>query len=73
MPFNEPGKSAIDPKSSLPATISLVIVAPTRSPFHCTSYFDVPVLAVTRQILEMEQIPVREISRPSGGVLIVVS
>jgi hypothetical protein len=36
-PFSEPGKSAITPKSSLPATISFVIGAPDVKSFHCTS------------------------------------
>jgi hypothetical protein len=36
-PFREPGKSAIAPKSSLPATISLVSGAPLVKFFHSMS------------------------------------
>ncbi|MNR42699.1 hypothetical protein D3C85_1612390 [compost metagenome] len=38
-PLNAPGKSAMAPKSSLPATISLVRGAPLVKFFHCTSYW----------------------------------
>ncbi len=70
-PFSAPGKSAIAPKSSLPATISLVSGAPDVKSFHCTSYFTSWYLPVRGRYLSSRCSS--RINRPPVAQLIVVS
>ncbi|MCY1367876.1 hypothetical protein D9M69_548270 [compost metagenome] len=70
-PLKEPGKSAMAPKSSLPATISLVSGAPLVKFFHWMSYCTPWYLPSFGRYLSSR--PSSRISRPPVAQLMVVS
>jgi hypothetical protein len=70
-PLKEPGKSAIEPRSSLPATISLVSGAPDVKFFHWMSYLTSLYLPSCGRYFSSRCSS--RISRPPVAQLIVVS